>query len=164
MRNDADTDLIEVKCSRPSSAGKNMLKSQEEHLLNQGLYLHNLNISDIAVDTFSSLPNLDEIYIDDNKINILRSEVFRGASSKLWKLGLSNNSISVLESGMFNGLKLSFLDLDHNPLTNVTSESFFGLSGFLLWRSISRSFQHKSGSHSGAISTHWKTESIVPEP
>ncbi len=117
-----------------------MLKSQEEHLLNQdtfkdfssdckGLYLHNPNISDIAVDTFSSLPNLDEIYIDDNKISILRSGVFRGTSSKLWKLGLSNDSISVLESGVFNGLKLSFLDLDHNPLTNVTSESFLGLSG-----------------------------------
>jgi Leucine-rich repeat (LRR) protein len=65
------------------------------------------------------LPNLQYLYLMNNKIEVLKDGVFSGLKS-LRRLDLSNNQLRKLNKNVFNGLdNLDDLDLSGNPLDDV---------------------------------------------
>ncbi|KAI6188620.1 Leucine-rich repeat neuronal protein 1 [Aphelenchoides besseyi] len=73
---------------------------------------------------FSSVPNVEEVYLDNNKIFSIDWEAFR--LYKLKRLWLTNNNLlSINEHILRFTPNLEFLDLSQNQLISVQSSSFF---------------------------------------
>ena len=87
---------------------------------------HN-SISRVEDNAFIGMDKLEHLYLNDNKIKDIRSELWTGLTSLRWLL-LSNNSIARLPDAGFQGLsKLTDLWLYGNDLKQVTSQAWVGL-------------------------------------
>ncbi|XP_070557209.1 protein slit-like [Ptychodera flava] len=92
------------------------------------LYLNNNAISVISYGAFNGLISLEQLYLQYNNITTLSSDAFNGLSS-LKYLYLYNNKISTLPPGIFSGLNsLRQLRLQNNEMTALPSGIFFGLN------------------------------------
>jgi Leucine-rich repeat (LRR) protein len=88
------------------------------------LRLDGNQISEIPSKCFTSLKNLEKLWIFENRITILNSDSFDGLQS-LQILSLYTNEISDLPVGVFGQLKnLQELSLRNNQLTTIHSDSF----------------------------------------
>ena len=83
------------------------------------LRLSRNNILVIAINTFSDLKYLQDLYLDHNKLEDLQPGVFNGLLN-LKYLSLWANQLSSLNSTLFKGLiKLEILDLTDNKLSTL---------------------------------------------
>ena len=95
------------------------------------LELGDKGITSLKAGDFAGLSKLTEIWLDNNQLTSLPSDLFDGLSA-LWFLDLSNNRLTSLSAGAFNGLPaLERLVLGANPLSALPAEVFDGLSS--LW-------------------------------
>ena len=91
------------------------------------------NIIQCSSGEFSSLPDnipmdATEIFLDGNKLDILRSHTFIGRKN-LKSLHLNNSNIEEIENLTFNGLQtLTSLHLENNKLQTLEGFEFSGLS------------------------------------
>ncbi|XP_066283394.1 reticulon-4 receptor-like 2 [Branchiostoma lanceolatum] len=89
--------------------------------------LTNSEIRDIETGTFNSTPKLRALYLNQNKLTILRSGMFTGLGN-LREISLDYNEISDIQAGTVNPTpQLVHLSLAHNKLTNLRSDMFTGL-------------------------------------
>lgn len=109
--------------------------------LNLRTFQMRTNLTELAPDDFSNALNLNSLRLGDNKLRIVRNNVFspRAKQSeisaaniyplhKLKSLDLQSNEIAEIESNSFDGLdRLFFLDLSHNQLTIIRRHTFTAL-------------------------------------
>uniref|UniRef100_A0A7E4VPS5 LRRCT domain-containing protein n=1 Tax=Panagrellus redivivus TaxID=6233 RepID=A0A7E4VPS5_PANRE len=88
----------------------------------KSLNLRKNHITGILPDALV-LPNLTELYLDNNNITKLSSRVFASCPSLL-KLSLTNNQISEVYSGVFLSSDLFELRLDYNNITKLPNGVF----------------------------------------
>ena len=76
---------------------------------------------------FKGLDNLDYLYLNNNELQGIRSDMWRGL--KLVRtLNLASNRISILQTGAFDRLpKLETLYLGGNELTRLRRDMWLGL-------------------------------------
>lgn len=112
------------------------------------LNISKTNIGDVSASDFTQALKLKELYLDGNKIQAIKSNVFSTAArtaqqpseiakvalkspfplEKLKELLLSGNEISEIEDNSFYGLNdLWRLNLEKNRLTEIRSKMFTGL-------------------------------------
>jgi Leucine-rich repeat (LRR) protein len=83
--------------------------------------------TDIALGTFSNLPNLQYLYLDNNQIRKLQSNIFNNLP-ELRLLYLNANKIKELQPGMFNNLpNLDVLGLENNQIRELQPNIFNNL-------------------------------------
>lgn len=81
-------------------------------------------ITRISENTFTSLPNLEYLYLSANSITELHGNAFLGLS-KLRELTLNNNKMSVVNSRCFNDLsRLKDLNMEKNLLQSLPEGLF----------------------------------------
>ncbi|XP_019623594.1 PREDICTED: leucine-rich repeat-containing protein 4C-like [Branchiostoma belcheri] len=91
------------------------------------IYLYFNDISDIQDGTFSSTPEMRELYLQHNKLKRLRADMFTGLG-KLEILRLYANDISDIRAGTFSSmLQLKVLYLYNNKLKSLRPDMFTGL-------------------------------------
>ena len=129
---------IIVECDRPwPGGGRVVLDQTEDRIITQdmfqtvskcqGMFLFNLNISDISDSAFTSMPKLDTLHITGNHFASVRRLMFSGTACQA--LYLTNNQILFLESQAFADIKSLFkLDLSRNPLTGPINPDTFRIS------------------------------------
>ena len=133
---DVDTEGTLLTCHWPKDEGKVMLTPEDKQLLTKdsfrtfsncdSLALNNLEIVDMEGDVFSTMHDLEYLYISNNKI-VIRPDVFHGL--KLVSLYLTNMSIVSLSDRIFAGLdNLWDLSLANNPLNEISDQTFYGLT------------------------------------
>lgn len=97
------------------------------HTTLEFLNLGNNQISTLVPGTFSWLNSLQLLFLGENKITSIQSEIFIGLDS-LQQLELYNNQISVIEPLSFSELSnLQELFLDWNKISIIKAQTFFGL-------------------------------------
>ncbi|XP_033212491.1 slit homolog 1 protein-like [Belonocnema kinseyi] len=90
------------------------------------LSLDGNKISNILPGTFN-LPNLQDLYLRNNSLAILKSESYEGLP-RLKRLWLSNNKINNIEKGAARSLSfLTILDISKNPVKRLENGALFGL-------------------------------------
>ena len=129
------------------------------------LHIKNNNITWLAEYSFTSLNNLNALYLEVNLLTMLSNSVFENLS-KLQILSLHDNKISYLEEKVFQALeylselylnrnqlvslptgmfkncgRLIFLDLEENKLTSLSQTLFNGLQGMLLLSLVDNQIQ-----------------------
>ncbi|QDU59031.1 leucine-rich repeat domain-containing protein [Aeoliella mucimassa] len=91
----------------------------------ESVYLDSRSIQDL--DGANLLVNVQELYLDNNKIASIESGDFNGLN-RLLTLDLSDNQIAHMELGVFSdSIYLQQLDLSSNRLTSIESGTFSGL-------------------------------------
>jgi Leucine-rich repeat (LRR) protein len=90
------------------SLGDNQISEIEvnsfEKCLNlQKIYLYNNKLIKIHSNVFRSLPSLSYLYLNDNKTKEIEAHAF-GNCPKLQTVNLNNNKLSKLELGVFKSL------------------------------------------------------------
>lgn len=82
------------------------------------------NLTGIPRMLFVSVPNVEEVYLDRNRIFSIDWEAFRLYKLKrLWLM--RNNLLAINEHILRFTPNLEFLDLSHNQLSSAQSSSFF---------------------------------------
>ncbi len=143
---DKETEGNILTCHWPENEGKVILNPEDKQLLTkdkfqtfskcESLALNNLGIVDMADDVFSTMHDLEYLYIRNDKI-VIRPGVFDGV--KLEGLYLTNLSIISLPDKAFESLNVLWdLSLEHNPLSGLTAEAFNGLSN-VAWLNLAYS-------------------------
>ena len=91
------------------------------------IYLRNIGISSLPETIFYSpaLINLKELYLDNNQISHVFVKQFIHLAN-LTSLGLGNNKLKCLESGMFRSNPISYLDLKQNEISILADDLFEG--------------------------------------
>ena len=79
-------------------------------------WLNHNDIWEIPLGVFSNLTECFDLELDTNKLTILKSGMFDGLAS-LKRLNLGHNLIIQIEAGSLENLQLDELYLDHNSLT-----------------------------------------------
>ena len=95
----------------------------------QNLFLQDNKMTNLAERAFVGLVALQRLNVSSNQLTNLPPELFQ-SSRDIKELHLNNNSISVLAPGLLAGLdQLLVLDLSNNQLTNtwVNRDTFSGL-------------------------------------
>jgi len=91
----------------------------------QKLYLNHNDISDVAVDAFKDLVNLEELSLRGNKLPSIRAGAFNGLTN-LKKLYVNYNQIPTIPAEAFKELsKLEYLDLHGMSELHVLDENAF---------------------------------------
>ncbi|KAL7641353.1 UNVERIFIED_CONTAM: hypothetical protein RMT77_008492 [Armadillidium vulgare] len=84
-------------------------------------------VSVIEKKAFESQDKLEELYLNDNKISYLDSEIFLGLKN-LHVLSLRGNLLEEVPDGVFQQMpRLEQLDLSHNRITTIGNEMLRGL-------------------------------------
>ena len=81
---------------------------------------HN-NITEIPADAFARFPNVGTINISYNSINNIHEDAFRH-NHALQSINLNDNQITEIDPHTFDGLTIDALDLENNPLDEVTKD------------------------------------------
>ena len=68
---------------------------------------------------FQNMPNLEQLYLDQNRIRHLPGNMFYGLN-KLKQLTLADNQIRVIDQGALNGL----VHIDHIDLQRVDTRGW----------------------------------------
>ena len=145
---------IIVACEWPSDGeGRITLDPIHERIVTQAIFqtfseckelsLSNLNISDIANNTFATMPELRRLTIEGNHIDSVRRAMFNGMASQVlasdfW-LKMPNNNILFIERQTFADIKeLAVLDLSRNPLSGPVAPETFMVNtvGIPSWHSF----------------------------
>ena len=85
-------------------------------------------IKSLSSGDFNGLSNLEDLYLDNNRLSSLPADVFAGLSN-LQNLDLHSNNLSSLPANIFAGLSnLQNLDLYSNNLSSLPANVFAGLS------------------------------------
>uniref|UniRef100_A0A3B3RWW5 LRRCT domain-containing protein n=1 Tax=Paramormyrops kingsleyae TaxID=1676925 RepID=A0A3B3RWW5_9TELE len=91
----------------------------------------NLFISRTRISLFSSLQNLQRLFLSGNKISHLPQELFRGLG-ELRQLDLSKNALRVIPEGIFDDLSnLESLSLKDNQIEHLPSNLFSSLENLV---------------------------------
>ena len=91
------------------------------------VYITGTMITELRANIFAHLSKLSRLELDDNQISVIEPGAFNGLV-ELKKLSLGKNKLESLEPGTFSGLSsLIYLNLMHNDLTTITSTAFEGL-------------------------------------
>jgi len=86
----------------------------------QEIFLQGNALSRIVENQFSHLPNLQYIYLQDNKISELAASSFQGPAKKLKSLIMHNNQISVIPDYIFDGMSsLTVLNFNENMIETI---------------------------------------------
>ncbi|KRX44320.1 Leucine-rich repeat and immunoglobulin-like domain-containing nogo receptor-interacting protein 1, partial [Trichinella murrelli] len=89
-------------------------------------------IHQIEPAVFSSMINLHDLLLSNNKLTELESSIFDNVDLSLRNLDLSHNLLEAIDNSPFENLHLLlYLYLDDNPLKRITNTSFEGLSSLL---------------------------------
>ncbi|KRY72123.1 Leucine-rich repeat and immunoglobulin-like domain-containing nogo receptor-interacting protein 2, partial [Trichinella pseudospiralis] len=89
-------------------------------------------IHQIEPAVFSSMINLHDLLLSNNKLTELQSSIFDNVDLSLRNLDLSHNLLESIDNSPFENLHLLlYLYLDDNPLKRITNTSFEGLSSLL---------------------------------
>lgn len=91
------------------------------------LDLSSKGFTDIEERVFEGLPNLRELYLNENKITSLKKDVFIGAYPHLETLTLTGNNLgefSNLKEVLRKFKKLSYLELQNCGLSNISEGTF----------------------------------------
>ncbi|KRY09122.1 Leucine-rich repeat and immunoglobulin-like domain-containing nogo receptor-interacting protein 1 [Trichinella patagoniensis] len=89
-------------------------------------------IHQIEPAVFSSMINLHDLLLSNNKLTELESSIFDDVDLSLRNLDLSHNLLESIDNSPFENLHLLlYLYLDDNPLKRITNTSFEGLSSLL---------------------------------
>ena len=93
-----------------------------------GIWLEQNLLTEIYVDSFRDLINLELLVLEHNLLHKLHMGAFNGLNKLKW-LDLSNNIIHHLEPGVFNDLSnLIWLDIDNNSLYETQTNLFSNLT------------------------------------
>nr|AQX43081.1 toll-like receptor 5 [Carassius auratus] len=96
----------------------------------------------LSDSVFSHFPDLEQITLAQNEINIIENNAFWGLNN-LQKLNLSNNFLGSIDSKTFHNLeKLEVLDLSYNHIWRLGYQSFQGLPNLLILNLTGNSIKH----------------------
>jgi hypothetical protein len=118
---DADGRRLKIKSNVDIMKIINTLKNLKS------LSLHGWAIDSITADYFKPFSNLNELYLTDNKFNVLVETMFTGLDN-LELLNLEDNDINDIQPFTFRSLKkLKDLTLSNNHLKTLNENVFYGL-------------------------------------
>lgn len=92
------------------------------------LYLQHNEIADLEQGSFSELPQLQELYLQNNKLSVIKPMAFSWSRFPSLKLiRLDNNHISTLEmNAFFNLTTLNITYLTNNYISSINPQAFYG--------------------------------------
>ena len=121
--------------------------------------LNRKGYTDIALDTFNNLPNLQFLYLDYNKIKKLQPGIFDNLPN-LQGLSLINNQIRELQLGIFNKLQqLQILYLSYNQIQELHPGIFNNLP--VLYRLYLDNNQIRILQHKSYYGLHLRVQIII---
>ncbi|XP_052088083.1 leucine-rich repeat-containing protein 4C-like [Mytilus californianus] len=85
------------------------------------------NITTIKRGDFNNMPNLDRMYLNDNKIRIIEPGGFVNLTSSGILIKLENNNLSRITTNMFRDISITSLHLNGNPITVIEKHAFVNL-------------------------------------
>ncbi|XP_063404728.1 uncharacterized protein LOC134688187 [Mytilus trossulus] len=85
------------------------------------------NITTIRRGDFNNMPNVDRLYLNDNKISIIEPGGFVNLSNFSLAMNLDNNNLSRITAYMFRDISITTLYLQGNPITVIETHAFFNL-------------------------------------
>ncbi len=126
-----------LACDWPRNAGEITLSTANKKFLTKDVFetftecvslsMDSLGIEQMEDGVFSTMKHLKNLFISNDKIEI-RAGIFEGLEN-LGALELTNMSIYYLPDNVFINLgNLHSLFLQRNPLTDITADTFYGLS------------------------------------
>lgn len=135
---DVNNGETRLTCTIPQGEGEVILTKEDKKLLTKesfktfsecnSLSMKNLGISAMADGVFSDMEHLSHLFIEGDNIDI-RPEIFEGLDLKGGTLSLINMSITSLPENIFAQFDgLLELTLEKNPLSELSSESIYGLT------------------------------------
>nr|XP_011414273.2 leucine-rich repeat-containing protein 15-like [Crassostrea gigas]XP_011414275.2 leucine-rich repeat-containing protein 15-like [Crassostrea gigas] len=114
--------LTSVNCE-----GKRLMKIPTELPKKvEKLYLQHNEIADLEPNSLCGLPELQELYLQNNKLSLIKSSTFTGTCvPNLKVIRLDNNRISSLEeNAFFNLTNLNMTYFTNNRITHINPRSF----------------------------------------
>ncbi len=126
-----------LACDWPRDGGEITLSTGDRKFLTKGVFetfsecvslsMDSLGIEEMKEGVFSTMKHLKNLFIRNDKIEI-RAGIFEGLEN-LGALELTNMSIYYLPDNVFINLgNLHSLFLQNNPLTEITADTFYGLT------------------------------------
>ncbi|XP_039546089.1 LOW QUALITY PROTEIN: uncharacterized protein LOC120492058 [Pimephales promelas] len=131
--------ILSNSYSMGSSFGHNNFKDPDKFTF-KGLEASGITIFDLSQSkifalsnsVFTNFPELEQITLAQNEINIIETDAFLGMTNLL-KLNLSKNFLSSIDSNTFQNLeKLEVLDLSYNHIRVLGDKSFQGLPNLII--------------------------------
>ncbi|XP_071137394.1 uncharacterized protein [Mytilus edulis] len=85
------------------------------------------NITTIRRGDFNNMPNVDRLYLNDNKISIIEPGGFVNITSHGTLMKLENNNLSRITAYMFMDIPITSLRLTGNAITVIETHAFVNL-------------------------------------
>nr|XP_023011905.1 insulin-like growth factor-binding protein complex acid labile subunit [Leptinotarsa decemlineata] len=109
---------------------RNEIEEIEKNTFRKIADLSDINLSSnklkVVGDIFQDIPNLGQLYIKMNRIELLPPDSFRG--TRLFWISLAENNLTRVTIGVFNNLPLTGIDLAQNQISSIEGGSFANIS------------------------------------